>query len=168
MEYGKGEGRAEIRLFSDYWNRKIAAELNDSYIKLAKLKGELVWHYHEKEDELFFMMKGRLAIKLREGEVRIGLENSWSSRAVSMTCRWRKDEVHAILIEPKTTLNTGNVVGHKTVTESRANMRRTESVTVPACRLAGLAQLFLNNDKEAAVLWTRRGHETKVGARPKS
>jgi len=43
-------------LFSDYWNPQIAAELNDSYIKLAKLKGELVWHYHEKEDELFFMI----------------------------------------------------------------------------------------------------------------
>jgi mannose-6-phosphate isomerase-like protein (cupin superfamily) len=59
-------------LFSDYWNPKIAAELNDSYIKLMEFKGEFLWHYHEKEDELFFMMKGRLAIKLRDSEVRIG------------------------------------------------------------------------------------------------
>ena len=58
-------------LFSNYWNPKIAAGLNDSYIKLMEFKGELVWHYHEKEDELFFMMKGRLAIKLRDREVRI-------------------------------------------------------------------------------------------------
>ncbi len=58
-------------LFSNYWNPKIAAGLNDSYIKLMEFKGELVWHYHEKEDELFFMMKDRLAIKLRDGEVRI-------------------------------------------------------------------------------------------------
>jgi mannose-6-phosphate isomerase-like protein (cupin superfamily) len=46
--------------------------LNDSYIKLMEFKGEFVWHYHEKEDKLFFMMKGRLAIKLRDGEARIG------------------------------------------------------------------------------------------------
>jgi len=58
-------------LFSNYWNPKIAAGLNDSYIKLMEFKGEFVWHYHEKEDELFFMMKGRLAIKLRDREVRI-------------------------------------------------------------------------------------------------
>jgi mannose-6-phosphate isomerase-like protein (cupin superfamily) len=77
-------------LFSDYWSPKIAAELNDSYIKLAKLKGEFVWHHHEKEDELFFVMKGRLLIKLRDGEVRIGLENSWSSSVGLIICRWPK------------------------------------------------------------------------------
>ena len=60
-------------VFSDYWNPKIAAELNDSYIKRMEFKGEFVWHHHEKEDELFFIMKGRLAINLRDGEVRIGL-----------------------------------------------------------------------------------------------
>ena len=75
-------------LFSDYWSPKIAAELNDSYIKLAKLKGEFVWHHHEKEDELFFVMKGRLLIKLRDGEVRIGLENSWSSPVGLIICQW--------------------------------------------------------------------------------
>ena len=58
-------------LFSNYWNPKIAAGFNDSYIKLMEFKGEFVWHYHEKEDELFFLMKGRLAIMLRDGEVRI-------------------------------------------------------------------------------------------------
>src|SRR5271155_2888826 len=53
-------------LFSDYWSPKIAAELNDSYVKLAKLKGEFVWHHHENEDELFLVTKGQLLIKLRD------------------------------------------------------------------------------------------------------
>jgi mannose-6-phosphate isomerase-like protein (cupin superfamily) len=59
-------------LFSDYWSAKIAAELNDSYIKLAKFKGEFVWHHHENEDELFLVTKGQLLIRLRDGDVRIG------------------------------------------------------------------------------------------------
>ena len=77
-------------LFSEYWNPKIAAELNDSYIKLAKLKAEFVWHHHEKEDELFFVMKGCLVIKLREGEVRIGPGEFVVIPPVSITCRWPK------------------------------------------------------------------------------
>ena len=101
--------------FSDYWSPKIVAELNDSYIKLAKLKGEFVWHRHEKEDELFFVMKGRLLIKLRDGELRIDPgEFVIIPRGVDHL-PVAEDEVHVIMIEPKTTLNTGNVVGDKTV-----------------------------------------------------
>lgn len=106
-------------LFSDYWNPKIAAELNDSYIKLAKLKGEFVWHHHENEDERFFVTKGRLVIKLCDGEVLIE-----PGEFVVIPCGVdhlpvAEDEVHVILIEPKTTLNTGNVVSDKTVTDLR-------------------------------------------------
>lgn len=102
-------------LFSDYWSPKIAAELNDSYVKLAKFKGEFVWHHHENEDELFFVTKGQLQIKLRDGEVRIGAgEFVVVPRGVEHM-PVAEEEVHVILIEPKTTLNTGNVVGEKTV-----------------------------------------------------
>jgi mannose-6-phosphate isomerase-like protein (cupin superfamily) len=102
-------------LFSDYWSPKIAAELNDSYIKLAKFKVEFVWHHHENEDELFLVTKGQLLIKLRDGEVRIGPgEFVVIPRGVEHM-PVAEDEVHVILIEPKTTLNTGNVVGEKTV-----------------------------------------------------
>jgi len=101
-------------LFSDYWNPKIAAELNDSYIKLAKLKGEFVWHHHEQEDELFFVVKGQLLIKLRDGEVRIGPgEFVVIPRGVDHLPVAER-EVRVILIEPKTTLSTGNVVSDKT------------------------------------------------------
>jgi len=102
-------------LFSDYWSPKIAAELNDSYIKLAKFKGEFLWHHHENEDELFLVTKGQLLIKLRDGEVRIGSgEFVVIPRGVEHM-PVAEDEVHVILIEPKTTLNTGNIVGEKTV-----------------------------------------------------
>ena len=55
--------------FSDYWSPKIAGELNDSYIKLVKFKGEFVWHHHEQEDELFLVVKGKLLIKLRDRDI---------------------------------------------------------------------------------------------------
>jgi mannose-6-phosphate isomerase-like protein (cupin superfamily) len=104
-------------LFSDYWSPKIAAELNDSYIKLAKFKGEFVWHHHENEDELFLVTKGQLLIKLRDGDVRIGPgEFVVIPRGVDHL-PVAEDEVHVILIEPKTALNTGNVMSDRTVTD---------------------------------------------------
>jgi mannose-6-phosphate isomerase-like protein (cupin superfamily) len=102
-------------LFSDYWSPKVVAELNDSYVKLAKFKGEFVWHHHENEDELFFVMKGQLLIKLRDGEVRIGPgEFVVIPRGIDHL-PVAEEEVHVILIEPKATVNTGNVVGDRTV-----------------------------------------------------
>jgi mannose-6-phosphate isomerase-like protein (cupin superfamily) len=105
----------KLSLFNEYWSPKIAGELNDSYVKLAKLKGEFVWHHHEAEDELFLVVKGKLLIKLRdrdiwleEGEFVIipqGVEHMPVA----------EDEVHIVLIEPKTTLNTGNVQNERTV-----------------------------------------------------
>jgi mannose-6-phosphate isomerase-like protein (cupin superfamily) len=103
--------------FQDYWSPKIAGELNDSYVKLAKLKGEFIWHHHENEDELFLVVKGKLLIKLRdrdiwleEGELVIipkGVEHLPIA----------EEEVHLLLLEPKTTLNTGNVQNERTVAE---------------------------------------------------
>src|SRR5437867_13285952 len=52
--------------FSDHWSPKIAGELNDSYVKLVKLRGEFVWHHHDLEDELFLVVKGTLRMKLRD------------------------------------------------------------------------------------------------------
>ena len=102
-------------LFSDFWSPKVVAELNDYYVKLAKFKGEFVWHHHENEDELFFVMKGQLLIKLRDGEVRIGPgEFVVIPRGIDHL-PVAEDEVHVILIEPKATVNTGNVVGDRTV-----------------------------------------------------
>src|SRR5712692_11171130 len=105
----------KFSLFQEYWSPKIAGELNDSYIKLVKLKGEFVWHHHDTEDELFLVIKGRLLIKLRdrdifleEGEFVIiprGVEHLPIA----------ENEAHVVLLEPKTTLNTGNVRDEKTL-----------------------------------------------------
>lgn len=101
--------------FDDYWSPKIVAELNDSYVKLVKVRGEFAWHHHKKEDELFLVMKGRLTIKLRGRDVNLkrgeffvvpkGVEHKPVARR----------EAHALLIEPKTTLNTGNLRNERTV-----------------------------------------------------
>jgi mannose-6-phosphate isomerase-like protein (cupin superfamily) len=105
----------KFNLFHDYWSPKIAGELNDSYVKLAKLKGEFVWHHHETEDELFLVVKGKLLIKLRdrdiwlqEGEFVIipkGVEHLPIA----------EEEAHVLLLEPKSTLNTGNLQNERTV-----------------------------------------------------
>src|SRR5438270_4263979 len=107
----------KLSLIHEYWSPKIAGELNDSYVKLAKLKGEFVWHHHEKEGELFLVVKGRLQIKLRdrdiwleEGEFVIiprGVEHMPVA----------EEEMHVLLLEPKTTLNTGNIDNERTVVD---------------------------------------------------
>jgi mannose-6-phosphate isomerase-like protein (cupin superfamily) len=102
-------------LFQEYWSPKIAGELNDSYLKLAKLKGEFVWHHHEAEDELFLVVKGRLLIKLRDRDISLDEgEFVIIPRGVEH-CPVAEEEVHVLLLEPKSTVNTGNVQSERTV-----------------------------------------------------
>ena len=103
--------------FPDYWSPKIAGELNDAHIKLAKLKGEFVWHQHEQEDELFLVVKGQLLIKLRDRDLWVNEgEFVVIPRGVEHL-PIAEDEVQVVLIEPKTTLNTGNVQNERTVAD---------------------------------------------------
>ena len=105
----------KFNLFTEQWHPKIAGELNDSYVKIARVQGEFVWHQHENEDELFFVVKGTLTIKLhdkdltiREGEFVIipkGVEHMPVA----------EKEVWIMMLEPKTTSNTGNVENERTV-----------------------------------------------------
>jgi len=105
----------KFSLFEDYWNPKIVGDLNDSHIKVAKLKGEFVWHHHAHEDELFLLIKGRLVIRLRDGEINLGPgEFVVIPRGVDHL-PIAEEEVQVVLIEPKATLNTGNVTNAKTV-----------------------------------------------------
>ncbi len=104
-------------LFQEYWSPKIAGELNDSYLKLAKLKGEFVWHHHEAEDELFLVVQGRLLIKLRDRDILLDEgEFVIIPRGVEH-CPVAEEEVHVLLLEPKSTVNTGNVQSERTVGE---------------------------------------------------
>jgi mannose-6-phosphate isomerase-like protein (cupin superfamily) len=106
--------------FDDYWSPRIAGELNDSYVKLAKLKGEFVWHQHENEDELFLVVKGHLTIKLRDRDVELDpgefviIPHGVEHLPVAV------EEVHVLLLEPKSTLNTGNVRSERTVADLKA------------------------------------------------
>lgn len=102
--------------FREYWSPKIVEELNDAYVKVVKLKGEFVWHHHEREDELFLVAKGTLRIKLRDRELRIREGECVIIPKGIEHLPVADEEVHVVLIEPKTTLNTGNVRTDRTVT----------------------------------------------------
>jgi mannose-6-phosphate isomerase-like protein (cupin superfamily) len=102
----------------DYWSPKIAGEVNDMHVKLVKLRGEFVWHHHENEDELFLVVKGRLRMQLRDGDREIGPgEFIIVPRGTEHCPLALTEEVHVVLLEPKTTLNTGNVVNERTVAD---------------------------------------------------
>ena len=103
--------------FEDHWSPKIVAELNDSYVKLAKIKGEFVWHRHDNEDELFLVVKGKLLIKLRDRDLHVNEGEFVVIPKGVEHVPIAEDEVHLMLIEPKTTLNTGNVRNERTVAE---------------------------------------------------
>ncbi len=102
-------------LFSEHWQPKVIAELNGQAVKVAKVKGEFVWHHHDAEDELFFVVKGTLTIKFRdrdtvlnEGEMLV-VPHGVEHKPVA------KEEVWLMLFEPASTVNTGNVSNERTV-----------------------------------------------------
>jgi len=101
----------------EYWSPKIVGELNDSYVKVVKLKGEFVWHHHEHEDELFLVVKGRLRMLFRDHEEKINPGEFIIVPKGVEHLPVADEEVHIVLIEPKTTLNTGNVRNERTVAE---------------------------------------------------
>jgi mannose-6-phosphate isomerase-like protein (cupin superfamily) len=104
--------------FSEHWSPKVAGELNGQQVRLAKLKGEFMWHHHEKEDELFFVVKGTLRMKVREG----GSERELVVREGEFLIMPHgtehlpvaDEEVHVMLLEPADTLNTGNLRNERT------------------------------------------------------
>jgi mannose-6-phosphate isomerase-like protein (cupin superfamily) len=103
--------------FSDYWNPRVIGELNDCHIKAVKLKGEFVWHHHDKEDELFFVTKGILRMKFSDREAIVHEGEFIIVPRGTEHCPCANEEVHLILMEPKSTLNTGNITNERTVTQ---------------------------------------------------
>lgn len=107
----------KLTLFSEAWSPKIIGELNDAYVKVVKLRGEFVWHNHKEEDELFLVLKGRLLMRFRDRDVTLEPgELIIVPRGVEHL-PVAEDEVHVLLLEPKTTLNTGNIQNERTVAE---------------------------------------------------
>src|SRR5947209_13792781 len=106
-----------VGLFQDQFSPKIVGEVNDSHVKLTKLKGEFVWHHHEREDELFLVVQGRLRMQFRTGDRDLGPgELIIVPRGVEHCPLALTEDVHVVLLEPKTTVNTGNVRNERTVT----------------------------------------------------
>ena len=105
----------KFNLFQEPWHPKIVGELNDSYVKLAKLKGEFVWHHHDNEDELFLVIKGTLVIKLRDQELTIHEGEFVIIPKGVEHLPVAEEEVQVLLLEPKSTLNTGDVQNERTV-----------------------------------------------------
>jgi mannose-6-phosphate isomerase-like protein (cupin superfamily) len=113
----------KFSLFTEQYSPKIVGEVNDAYVKLVKFQGDFMWHHHETEDELFLVVKGAMRMRVREnggerefavnpGEFIIiprGVEHFPSA----------EEETHVMLLEPKTTLNTGNVESERTLHELR-------------------------------------------------
>ncbi len=105
----------KFSLFSEYWQPKIVGALNGQQVKLAKLKGEFIWHRHEHEDELFLVVKGRLKILLRDREVALEPGEFF---IVPMGVEHKpvaEEEVHLLLLEPTSTRNTGEALNERTV-----------------------------------------------------
>jgi mannose-6-phosphate isomerase-like protein (cupin superfamily) len=104
----------KLKAFSDYWNPRVIGELNGQFVKAVKLKGEFVWHHHAVEDELFLIIKGTLRMEFRD---RIEEVNEGEFIIVPRGVEHRpvaSEEVHLLLFEPASTLNTGNVENEKT------------------------------------------------------
>ncbi len=102
-------------LIHEYWKPHVVAEVNDHQVKLVKVRGEFVWHHHEKEDEMFLVVKGRFCMEFRDRRVWVeegdfivvprGVEH----RPVA------EEEAHILLFEPSSTVNTGNIRNERTV-----------------------------------------------------
>jgi mannose-6-phosphate isomerase-like protein (cupin superfamily) len=107
----------KFALFREHWSPKIAGEVNDSYVKLVKLEGEFVWHKHDEEDEMFLVVRGSIRIMLRDGEVELNEgEFVIIPRGVEHLPVAER-EAHVLLFEPKSVLNTGDVVNERTVAD---------------------------------------------------
>lgn len=106
----------KFALVDEYWSPKIIGDLNDCHIKVAKFKGEFTWHHHENEDELFLVIKGSLLMKLRDQDIEVNEGEFIIIPKGVEHLPIANDEAHILLIEPKTTLNTGNVTEGRTKT----------------------------------------------------
>jgi len=105
----------QFALITEYWQPRIAASLNGQHVRMAKLKGEFIWHRHDDEDEMFYVVRGRLVIRFRDGEVALNEgELCVVPRGVEHLPLAEK-EVHVLLFEPAETRNTGNIQNERTV-----------------------------------------------------
>ena len=106
----------KFSLFQDHWKPKLVGQVNDFAIKLVKFQGEFIWHYHEREDEVFLVVKGQLLIKLRDRDLRLNAGELVVIPHGVEHLPIAEEEAQILLLEPDSTLNTGNVQHEKTLT----------------------------------------------------
>ncbi len=105
----------KLSVFSDYFNPRIAGELNGQQVKLVKFKGEFVWHHHDHEDELFYVVKGSFDMQMRDRTITVNAREFLIMPRGVEHKPVAKEEVEIMLFEPATTLNTGNIENELTV-----------------------------------------------------
>jgi mannose-6-phosphate isomerase-like protein (cupin superfamily) len=99
---------------TEFWSPRVVAEVDDAYIKVAKVHGALAWHSHDNEDELFLILKGHLRIEMEDGAVELDEGQMYVVPKGVRHNPVAEEECHIMLIERKTTLHTGSVVTEKT------------------------------------------------------
>lgn len=109
----------KLSLFTEYWNPKIAGEMNDDKVQLVKVKGQFVWHHHEKEDELFYVLKGHLIVHFRDKDFHVHEGEFIIVPHMLEHMTEATEETHLLYIEPKQAVNTGNVISDKTVRQQQ-------------------------------------------------
>ena len=108
--------RAVAAALTELWSPRVVAELDDSYVKVAKVQGNLAWHSHDNEDELFYILKGKLRIEMEAGTVELSEGEAFVVPKGVRHNPVAEQECHIMLIERKTTLHTGSEVTSKTRT----------------------------------------------------
>lgn len=117
MEIEKVNLQSKLDTFSEHWSPKIVGELNNQFVKIAKLKGEFVMHNHEHEDELFYVIEGKLFIELSDETLELNAgELVIIPKGVDHK-PYAPEEVSVMLFEPSSTLNTGNAKSDLTVSD---------------------------------------------------
>lgn len=104
----------KLSLFSDHWHPRIVGELNGQHVKIVKLVGEFVWHSHEHEDEMFLVLKGTLLLRLRDRDIELQEGEFFIVPRGVEHLPVAEEEVHLLLFEPASTVNTGNLKNERT------------------------------------------------------
>jgi len=107
--------KEKFKLFDQYWCPKILGELNGSYVKIFKAKGEFVWHQHKNEDEFLLVIEGQLNIKFSDHEVILNEGEFYIVPKGTEHLTYAENEAHVMLFEPKEVVNTGTTTSEKTV-----------------------------------------------------
>jgi len=109
--------KAKFAAFNTHWEPKVVGELNGQHVRLAKFQGEFVWHSHENEDELFLVVSGYFDMLFRDRTVTVNEGEFIIVPHGVEHCPSAKEEVHVLLFEPASTLNTGNAGGPRTAAD---------------------------------------------------